>query len=237
MKLSIIIPVLNSHEIVKRQFLHFSNIDLTDVEVILVDDGSSPPIQSLIKILSVNIDKHIENIKVIETNDYRSWTQPKARNIGASYAKGNILIFTDIDHIITEQAINFGKNFKYDYGRFQRELGILTEKGKLSQAPDELIKFGLPKEKAKTDLHIGCHVLSMFIKKDIFNKIGGFRENLLSYPTHDDGDMKRKLNKIENIKKCPDEERPLIYMFPNGRYCGNKNCNPLGFFHNLKRVA
>ena len=43
MRLSIIIPVLNSHEVVRRQLLHFERIGLPpDTELILVDDGSDP---------------------------------------------------------------------------------------------------------------------------------------------------------------------------------------------------
>jgi hypothetical protein len=114
-------------------------------------------------------------------------------------------------------------------------LGILTEAGILSQDVQGLMKYGLPKKQAESDLHIGCHVLSMYIRKNIFDAVGGFRENIGSYPTHDDGDMKRKLNKVSNIRKCPDDERPVIYMFPNGRYCGDKDYNPDGLFHNLKR--
>jgi len=47
MKLSIIIPVLNSHEIVRRQIEHFRKMDLSDdVELIIIDDGSDPPLES-----------------------------------------------------------------------------------------------------------------------------------------------------------------------------------------------
>ena len=219
MKLSIIIPVLNSHEIARRQLLHFEKMGLSDdVEVILVDDGSDPPIDN----------------STIQTNDTRPWTQPKARNIGASHATGIILLFTDIDHIITRQAVDFGTTFAYDYGRFYRELGVLDEYGNLTQDPEVLMEWGLPEKKAKGDLHIGCHITSMYIKQSVFKKVGGFREKLTRHPTHDDGDMKRKLN-ATGISKCPDNERPVIYMFPNGRYCGEKDFNPFGMFHDLER--
>jgi len=46
-KLSIIIPVLNSHEIVRRQIEHFRKMNLSDdVELIIVDDGSVPALES-----------------------------------------------------------------------------------------------------------------------------------------------------------------------------------------------
>jgi glycosyltransferase involved in cell wall biosynthesis len=222
MKLSIIIPVLNSHEIVRRQIEHFKKMDLPDdVEIIIVDDGSDPPLEG-------------EGVDIIQTNDTRPWTQPKARNIGASHARGDVLLFTDIDHVIDKRAIEFGRQFKYDYGRFYRELGILDEDGNLTQAPEALIDWGLDKNKAYGNLHIGCHVMSMYIRAEIFKEIGGFREKLTKYPTHDDGDMKRKLNR-NGFVKCPDDERPTIYMIPNGRFTGNKNDNPNGYFHDLCR--
>ena len=222
MRLSIIIPVLNSHEIVRRQIEHFKKMDLPDdVEVIIVDDGSDPPLEG-------------DGVKIIKTNDTRPWTQPKARNIGAAEAKGDVLLFTDIDHIIDILAIEFGRRFSYDYGRFYRELGVLDEDGELTQHPGMLMSWGVPKEKALGDLHIGCHIMSQYIKADVFNEVGGFREKLGSHPTHDDGDMKRKLNR-NGFVKCPDDIRPTIYMIPNGRYSGDKDSNPYGYFHDLCR--
>jgi len=221
-KLSIIIPVLNSHEIVRRQIEHFKKMDLPDdVEIIIVDDGSDPPLEG-------------EGVEIIATNDTRPWTQPKARNIGAAAARGEVLLFTDIDHIISRVAVDFGRDFKYDYGRFYRELGGLNEYGDFTQDPYFLMGWGVPPEKAHGSLHIGCHVLSMYIRASVFGEVGNFREKLGSHPTHDDGNMKKRLNR-NGFVKCPDDERPKIYMMPNGRYSGSKDANPHGYFHNLCR--
>lgn len=222
MKLSIIIPVLDSHEIVRRQVIHFGRLARLDkdVEVMLVDDGSEPPIPDYY------------GITVIKTNDKRPWTQPKARNMGAKEAKGENLLFTDIDHIVTKDAIEFGKTMKYDYARFRRELAVLQGDGSITQDRGVLVAYGIPTQRS---LRISCHTLSMIIKRDVFEQTGGFREKLGSYPTHDDGNMKRALKRF---KKCPDnnpDERPLIYMIPNGRYCGDKNSNPFNLFHKEQR--
>jgi len=173
-------------------------------------------------------------IRIIKTNDARPWTQPKARNVGASKAKGDVLLFTDIDHVIDRKAVDAGRHFKYDYGRFYRELGVLDSDGNLTQDPDTLMEWGVSQNKATGSLHIGCHTLSMYIKADVFNQIGGFREKLGKHPTHDDGNMKKRLNR-SGLSKCPDHERPKIYMIPNGRFSGDKNANPHGFFHKLCR--
>ena len=169
-------------------------------------------------------------IRIIKTNDTRPWTQPKARNIGASVAKGDVLLFTDIDHVIDKKAAEFGRNFSYDYGRFYRELAVLDSEGNLTQDTDTLMEWGVN----RNSLHIGCHVLSMYIKTDIFKQVKAFREKIGKHPTHDDGNMKRKLNKGGFIK-CPDNERPKIYAIPNGRFAGHKDANPHGCFHDLCR--
>jgi len=221
-KLSLIIPVLNSHEIVKRQLQYFTDMPFSwDSEVILIDDGSKPQLSGG--------DPRI--VRIIRTHDDRPWTQPIARNIGARFAEGEFLLFTDIDHIIPRETIEVAENFKYDYGRFKREVAVLDENGRFTQDRDVLEKYGYPKENV---LRVGCHTLSMVIKASVFKQTGGFRENVGHYPTHDDGDMKKKLLRL-GASKCPDDERPYIYVFPNGRFCGEKNCNPFGLFHELKR--
>jgi len=235
-KLSIIIPVLNSHEIVRRQLLHWDRFlpGPGEAEVLLVDDGSDPPLM---------LAGHYRFVtRLVRTNDTRPWTQPIARNIGAERANGEFLIFTDIDHILTREAIDIAMNFRYDYGRFKRELGVLDEDGRFSQSPEELMEYGLPEAKARGSLRISCHTLSMIVRKSVFELTGGFPEDRTHYPTHDDGHMKRRLKRLEkshNIVKCPDgeqDERPTIYMIPNGRYCGERNANPQGLFHSLERV-
>ena len=80
MKLSIIIAILNSHEIVRRQYLHFERMGLPDdVEIIFVDDGSHPPLEP----------PKIKNFTMLYTYDKRQWTTGIARNIGARHAKGD----------------------------------------------------------------------------------------------------------------------------------------------------
>lgn len=225
-KLSIVIPVLNSHEIVRRQMLYFAKMPLPDdVEVVLVDDGSDPPIPD---------DQQPFNLVVAYTNDTRPWTQPKARNVGARLAAGEFLLFTDIDHIVPESAVQFGRIFQYGFCKFKRYLAVLDEQGNMTQSQQVLEAYGT----RPGGLRVACHTLSMIIQADAFWKTGGFRENIGSHPTHDDGDMKRKLHRMlarNEITKCPDGERPDIYVFPNGRFCGDKDADPLKLFHELAR--
>jgi hypothetical protein len=224
MKLSIVIPVLDSHEIVRRQSLYFEKMPLPDdAELILVDDGSDPPIECPMA-------------TVIATNDRRPWTQPKARNIGAAHARGEFLLLTDIDHIVTQEAVGLGRNYSWDYGKFKREFGVLDEWGEVHQDYETLMEYGVPASRLESrKLRLSCHTLSMIIRRSLFEDLGGYREKLGRHPTHDDGHMKRQLRRKKGITKCPDDDRPWILMIPNGRYCGDNNANPFGLFHSAKR--
>src|SRR3990167_857853 len=114
MKLSIVIPVLNSLKAVSRQVRHFNMMQLPDdIEFIFVDDGSDPP-------LNVN-DYQLKNLRIIATNDKRNWTQGLARNFGARESFGEYLFMTDIDHIISREAIDAAYNFTGEKMVFRSE--------------------------------------------------------------------------------------------------------------------
>lgn len=222
MKVSIIIAILNSHEIVRRQLLHFEKMDLpNDVEIILVDDGSNPPLEA----------NGLRNLTLFQTNDFRPWTQPIARNRGAEIAKGKYLICTDIDHILTRELIATVLVTPYDIIRFKREAAILDENGNFVQDMDELRRWGFIGEKFR----LNAHGNSYAIKKELFIKFGGSQQRT-RYPNRDEQKIKRWTHRLgDQIKRIPDDERPTIYMFPNGRFCGDKDYNPFGYFHNLSR--
>jgi len=241
MRLSIVIPVLNSHEVVRRQILYFASMGFSeDVEVILVDDGSTPP-------LSVN-GTAVRNLRIFPTNDFRPWTQPLARNAGAKVATGDFLLMTDIDHIVPKRTIEWACTMPYDYARFRREFGVLDEDGVFHQEIHILERYGFDTKRLPTrGLKLPCHTQSMVIRRSVFEATGGYpTDRATSYPTHDDGRMKGRIGRVarnQSVVKCPDDkdndQRELIYMFPNGKYCGDINYNPFGLFHDLsrKRVA
>lgn len=222
MKASIIVAVLNSHEIVRRQLLHLGKMNLPDdVEIILVDDGSEPA-------LSAN---GLRNLTLFVTNDRRPWTQPIARNIGAGMAKGEYLICTDIDHILSRKLIDTVVNSEYDIIRFKREAAILDENGNFVQDMEALRKWGFIGGRFR----LNAHGNSYAIKRELFIKFGGSQQRT-RYPNRDEQKIKRWTHMLgDQIKRIPDEDRPTIYMFPNGRFCGDKDYNPFGYFHNLSR--
>lgn len=237
MKLSLIVPVLNSHEVVRRQLLHFSRLDLTDTELIIVDDGSDPPLQATVldTLRKVGSDLHV---RVHCTNDRRPWTWALARNAGARIAQGEYLLMFDVDHIVPGPAIRFLKSFTGKKVQFIREFGVLDEDGKLTQDRQVLADYGLPLNKG---LSLGPLPNNFAIRRDLFWELGGYREDLVEkeYPQGEDREFRsawRTYEKRHGVEGCcVCTQRPRIYMFPNGKYVGDVDGDVKGLFHKLSR--
>lgn len=226
MKLSIIIPVLDSHEVLRRQFLHFEKIGIPeDTEIIIVDDGSDPPLEYSGKL----------PVTILCTNDKRPWTWALARNAGARIAKGEYLLMFDLDHIITRELLDAARTNDYQKMHFQRQVGVLLEDGTFTQDRDVLESYGFSKD---AGIKIGPLPNNFSMRKDIYWELGGYREDFVGrpYPQGEDSDFKKKWHQWIRAGKgdwCV--VHPVIYMFPNGKYCGDKDFNPFGLFHNLSR--
>jgi len=233
MKVSIIIAILNSHEIVRRQYLHFARMGLPDdVEIIFVDDGSHPPLEP----------PKIKNFTMLYTYDKRQWTTGIARNIGARHAKGEYLLMTDIDYIIPRAAIESARNLTENKMGFRREFGVLDEHGNLTQDLDVLRKWGLTEDRIKSrGTKLAPHPNNFVMKADTFWELGGYRENRMNegYPKcTDDGAFKMRWTKLLDSGGATIQDanlRPTLYMFPGGQYCGDVDYNPYDMFHNLTR--
>lgn len=229
-KLSIIHPVLNSHEVIRRQLIHYEKQNLPDdVEIIIVDDGSDPPL----------VNNGLKNLSVYYTHDSRPWTWPIARNLGAKKAKGNLLFFADIDYIIPREAILMGLDLKEDRMNVRREFGVLDKDGNLTQDLDVLKQYGLPEDRIKVKgTNVSAHTNTFIMKKEVFFKMGGYREDRIGrpYPQREDGDFDRAwLKRYEKGEFNRTHDRPTVYMFPNGKFCGDVDYNPFNLFHNTSR--
>lgn len=232
MRLSIIVPVLNSHEIVRRQVLHFRRIGIPDgVEIIYMDDGSDPPLDFP--------DHGVRGFRMVPTHDTRPWTWPVARNSGAKIAAGDYLFMTDLDYIIPRLAIDDALAFAGDYMGFRREFGVLDADGIFTQDMSTLLQYGLLPERAATrGVQMPPHPNNFVIRKELFFAMGGFREDLIGkpYPAGEDNLFKAERSRWREAGKLVESSsRPLLYMFPNGQYCGDVDANPFGLFHGLSR--
>lgn len=148
-----------------------------------------------------------------------------ARNMGAKYANGDILLFLDNDILISSESLKKGYdyfinlsnlndrivlNFNWVYpqniydtltqnsfGRYMLYYGFDKYEG---QAWTNTT-FDKNNEYIKTNMFTSC---AFFIKKSIFSQIGGYNENF-KFAGYEDNDFKEKLIK-NNID---------IYLLPN----------------------
>jgi glycosyltransferase involved in cell wall biosynthesis len=230
MKLSIITPVLNSHEIVRRQLLHYAKMPLPEgVEVILVDDGSDPPLANVF---------HSANecpARLIVTGDTRPWTEMVAFNRGVEHSEAEYILKADIDYIVTEQAIRAALEFTGDRMDFQRKFGVLDENGDIQDDAETLRYWGLKKK------YIGKvfkgHRNQWLMRKSVFRQLGGYNEKVAGQwlAASADAMFFHKWKKLEATGMVIAMQHPLLYSFPNGKHCGHLDFNPHGLFHGLKR--
>jgi len=232
MKVSIVINVLNSHEVIRRHIEHFKGMKLPDnVEIVFVDDGSTPPISFP--------NSGLRNLSIYYTNDKRPWTQGLARNMGAKYAKGKYLMMTDADHIFTKEVIDHVLSFEGDKMNFPRFYGALDKDGHLLIEKKDLWEYGLDPKRivGRRGMCAGHHGNTFAIRKAIFEEMGGYKEK------HCIGMMHQGVGRGEDIyfysayhrcgKYKPMVSGPRIYMFPIGRFHIRGETNPTGLFHGL----
>src|SRR3989338_3430207 len=91
--ISIVIPAFNEQKTISECLKSLKNQSYRPIEITVVDDGSSDSTR--------NIVKGFSDIKLL-TQSHKGPGQ--ARNLGASNAKGEILVFVDAD-------MTFDKNF------------------------------------------------------------------------------------------------------------------------------
>lgn len=150
--ISIIIPTLNEEKNIGSLLSYLEKYKL---EIIVVDGGSSDN--------TINIVKTYD-VKLITTNKGRA----KQMNFGAKFAKGDILFFLHADTVSLPE--NFSRDItnsmeKYDCGSFYRYLDSNKKKFKY-------LSLFANKMSEKMKIFFGDQ--GLFIKKDIFDEIGGF---------------------------------------------------------------
>ena len=95
MRVSVIVPVYNVEDYIEKCLESLVHQTLTDLEIIVVNDGSPDNSEKIIK----KYEKKYKNIKyVVKENGGLS----DARNYGLKYATGEYIAFLDSDDYVTE---------------------------------------------------------------------------------------------------------------------------------------
>lgn len=99
--LSVIIPVYNVECFLKDCIISVLNQDYSDIEVLLIDDGSTDSSGSICN----QFQKKDSRIQVYHT---KNWGVGHARNLGIGKAKGDYITFVDSDDYISQDI--YAKN-------------------------------------------------------------------------------------------------------------------------------
>ena len=97
-KVSIIVPIYNAGKFLEKCLDTLVNQTLKDIEIILIDDGSTDDSLNVIK----NYAKKYNNIKYTSKENEG---QAIARNIGIQMSSGEFITFIDSDDYIEENYI------------------------------------------------------------------------------------------------------------------------------------
>ncbi len=184
--ISIIIPTLNEEKCLPLLLKSVKKQDFDDYEVIIADAGSK--------------DKTLEIAKNYGCKIIAGGLPAKGRNNGATAAKGNLLLFLDADVTLPPKIFTrVLEEFK------QRKLNIATfcllpsEKGEMSTFIFTFF-YNLPivfLEKILPHASMG-----ILIKKDTFEKLNGFDENIKLAEDHDLARRAKKLGEYGILRSA-----------------------------------
>lgn len=130
-RVSVIIPVYNTEAYVEEAIRSIMNQTLRDIEIIIIDDGSTDNSLTVIKKLAMEDSR-------ITYYSQANQGQSVARNVGIEKAKGEYIYFMDSDDVLEEEAfascVQITAREKLDFVLFNAE--ILNEHNNFDVAID-----------------------------------------------------------------------------------------------------
>ncbi len=164
-KLSVIVPAYNEANYIREMLISLRKQTFRDFEIIVKDGQSSDRTVEIAK-------KHVD--KIISSRDI---SISDARNQGANYANGDILVFVDADTVLLPNL------FQGIYDLMQNEKIVGGSCRKIPGNKNVLDRLVYELVNLSTYISVymrvgGAHGNCMFIRKKIFKEIGGFNPRI-----------------------------------------------------------
>lgn len=232
-KISIIVPIYNTEKYLKKCLDSLVNQTLKEIEVILINDGSSDDSQKI-------IDNYVKKYSNCKSKTINNSGQAIARNIGINEANGEYLMFVDSDDWLKKDACkklydasNYGEidivcgkilkvennvTIKLQDYKIENEIKryLIGETGPCAKIIKKSLivenKLLFPKLKAYEDISI-VPVWGLYA-----NKIKYINEDIYNYLIHEGSTMKQleyneKLEHIfpslENLKRLFEKNKKI----------------------------
>lgn len=185
-KLSVIVPVYNTGELLIKTIESVQKQTLKDLEILLIDDGSSDGTEIICDQLS-------EEYKNVYVYHKKNGGVSSARNLGLDNAKGEYIAFLDADDYIDadlyEKALNcIGNNDMvfFHYSMDENGKKFKVHQGALKDLADNpknyMLFYGENHRVFKSDDYCEDSVLSVFSVRIIYKRLF-IEENHLRFDT------------------------------------------------------
>jgi len=189
MKVSVVIPALNEERYIGYVFEGLRRQTFKEFEVIVADGGSTDKTIKLAKKYGARVV--IERRKGIA----------RGRNAGAKLARGEILIFLDADTKPSSRLIeSYVNGLKGDVVAATGPILPLEKTRKSVEWGYKFVSIVF----VKLAIKIGRPTIvgsNFAVRKDIFEKAGGFNSNLMTY---EDWDLSKRLKEYGRIRYIND---------------------------------
>lgn len=184
--LSIIIPTLNEEKLLPILLSQIKKQNFPSFEIIVADFNSK--------------DKTVEIAKNFGCRLAKGGLPAKGRNEGAKIARGDIFLFLDADNVYLPEK--FLEELIFEFKK--RNLGVAS----FPICPDgnwfDKFAYKIYNRFAKLTQNFLAHATNaVLVKKDVFEKIGGFDEEIKIGEDHDFARRASKIAKFGFIETKP----------------------------------
>lgn len=182
--ISIIIPTYNESDAIEKTLIQLNEVSCRETKEIIVTDGGSTDHTTEIASRFAKVIQ-CKKGKAIQMND------------GAKYANGEILFFVHADMFVPDgalQAINNQIIEGFDGGGFANVFDAHNKKIKLIGT---ILNFRFFNTNEQSDRNIFYGDNGIFVKKEVFERLNGFKE----IPIMEDYDFSMRMKKQFKVKQ------------------------------------